>query len=65
MERDPVVLTREEALSRFMSAVRAGRSGNYEEAKAIVDRVREKSGDEAAERAKKEVWAFIKSGKRA
>jgi hypothetical protein len=58
-------MTREEALSRFMSAVRAGRRGSFEEAKAIVENVRGKSGDRAAERAKKEIWAFIRSDKKA
>ena len=59
-----LVLTREECLSRFMSAVRAGRRGDYNEAKAIVEAVRSKGGDEAAEIAKKEIWAFIRSDKK-
>jgi hypothetical protein len=48
-----------------MQAVRDGRRGEYGAAKAIVERVRGKAGDEIAERAKKELWAFIKSDKKA
>ena len=64
MERNPLVLTRDEALSRFMAAVKDGRRGSYEAAKAIVESVRAKAGDTAAERAKKEIWAFIRSDKK-
>jgi hypothetical protein len=60
-----LVLTREEALSRFMSAVRAGRRGQYDEAKAIVESVKSKAGKAAAERAKKELWAYVRSDKKA
>lgn len=48
-----------------MSAVRAGRRGDYNEAKAIVESVRSKAGKAAAERAKAELWRFIKSDKKA
>jgi len=48
-----------------MQAVRDGRRGDYSSAKAIVESVRQRSGNEAAERAKKEVWAYIKSEKKA
>jgi hypothetical protein len=47
-----------------MAAVRDGRRGVFEPAKAIVERVRQKAGDECAERAKKELWAFIRSDKK-
>lgn len=58
-------VTREECLARFLSAVRAGRRGDYNEAKAIVESVRSKAGKTVAERAKKELWAYIKSDKKA
>jgi predicted transcriptional regulator len=48
-----------------MAAVRDGRGGSFERAKQIVESVRSKAGDAAAERAKKEIWDYIKSEKRA
>jgi hypothetical protein len=48
-----------------MQAVRDGRRGDYSSAKAIVESVRQRGGNEAAERAKKELWAFIQSDKKA
>jgi hypothetical protein len=60
-----LVLTREECLARFMQAVRDGRRGDYSSAKAIVESVRQRGSNEAAERAKKEIWAFIQSDKKA
>jgi hypothetical protein len=60
-----LVLTREEALSRFMAAVRDGRSGQFDRAKEIVERVRQTAGDEAAETAKRELWAYMRSTKTA
>jgi hypothetical protein len=48
-----------------MAAVRDGRRGDYNAAKAIVESVRQRGGNEAAERAKKELWAFIQSDKKA
>jgi hypothetical protein len=55
----------DECLARFMAAVRDGRSGSFERAKQIVESVRSKAGDEAAERAKKEIWNYVRSDKRA
>jgi hypothetical protein len=55
----------DECLARFMAAVRDGRSGSFERAKQIVESVRSRAGDEAAERAKKELWAFIRSDRKA
>ncbi|KVD71832.1 hypothetical protein WI89_01005 [Burkholderia ubonensis] len=60
-----MVLTAAECLRSFKAAVRDGRRGQYSAASEIVERVRQKAGDEAAERAKKELWAFIKSDKKA
>jgi hypothetical protein len=59
-----LVLTRDKALADFMQAVRDGRRGEYNAAKAIIERVRGKAGDTAAEIAKKELWAFIRSEKK-
>jgi hypothetical protein len=60
-----VVLTQADCLARFHAAVRDGRSGDYGAAQKIVERVRSLAGEEAAERAKRELWAYIKSEKRA
>jgi hypothetical protein len=58
-------MTQQECLSRFLAAVRDGRSGQFAKASAIVERVRQAAGDAAAERAKKELWAFIRSDRKA
>ncbi|MCA7945617.1 hypothetical protein [Burkholderia vietnamiensis] len=58
-------MTAADCLARFKAAVREGRRGQYGAASEIVERVRQKAGDEAAERAKKEIWNYIKSDKRA
>jgi hypothetical protein len=58
-------MTAAECLASFMAAVRDGRRGEYGAAKAIIERVRQKAGDQAAETAKKEIWNFIRSDKRA
>ncbi|KVN92575.1 hypothetical protein [Burkholderia ubonensis] len=60
-----MVLTAAECLRSFKAAVRDGRRGQYGAAIEIVERVRKAAGDESAERAKKELWAYIKSGKAA
>jgi hypothetical protein len=51
--------------ARFMAAVRDGRRSDYAAAQEIVESVRKGSGDKAAEIAKREIWAFIRSGKNA
>jgi hypothetical protein len=48
-----------------MEAVRDGRRGQYVRAGEIVERVRQKAGDQAAETAKTEIWKYIKSDKKA
>jgi hypothetical protein len=58
-------MTAAECLASFMQAVRDGRRGEFQAAKAIVERVRGKAGDEIAETAKTELWRYIKSDKRA
>jgi hypothetical protein len=58
-------MTAAECLASFMEAVRDGRRGQYGKASAIVERVRSKAGDAAAETAKAELWRYIKSDKRA
>jgi hypothetical protein len=60
-----MVLTQRDCLNRFLAAVRDGRSGNYTKAGEIVERVRKTAGDRAAETAKKELWAYMRSGKNA
>jgi hypothetical protein len=60
-----LVLTQEQCLASFMEAVRDGRRGQYVRAGEIVERVRQKAGDQAAETAKTEIWKYIKSDKKA
>lgn len=55
----------QDCLARFLAAVRTGRRNDYEPAKEIIAAVTAKAGAEAGERAKKELWAYIKSDKRA
>jgi hypothetical protein len=56
-------VTREECFARFMRAVRDGRRGEYANAKALVENVRGRCGDDAAERAKREIWNYVRSDK--
>lgn len=58
-------MTAAECLSRFKAAVRDGRGGQYAAAQQIVEAVRKRAGDRAADTAKKELWAYIRSEKRA
>jgi hypothetical protein len=58
-------MTAAECLADFMQAVRDGRRVEYGAARAIVERVRSKAGDECAETAKNELWRYIRSDKRA
>jgi hypothetical protein len=46
-----------------MRAVRDGRRGEYANAKALVENVRGRCGDDAAERAKREIWNYVRSDK--
>ncbi|WP_367189786.1 hypothetical protein [Burkholderia sp. Ed8] len=47
----------------FMRAVHEGKRGNYEPAKAIVETVRAKFGDYAAEAQRRELWRLIQAGR--
>ena len=58
-----LVLTAAECLRSFMAAVNDGRRGDFGRAKELVERVRGKHGDQAAELAKKELWRCIRSDK--
>lgn len=51
--------------ARFLQAVRDGRRSDYAAAQEIVESVRKGSGDKAAETAKKEIWQYIRSEKKA
>lgn len=50
------------AWASFMAAVHAGKRGDYELAKAIVERVRAKFGDRAADAQRRELWRVIQAG---
>jgi hypothetical protein len=58
-----LVLTADECLARFRAAVRDGRRGSYALAQQLVEGVRTRHGEQAAQIAKKELWNFIRSGK--
>ena len=59
-----LVLTAAECLRSFMAAVNDGRRGDFGKAKELVERVRGKHGDAAAERAKNEIWKYVRSEKK-
>jgi hypothetical protein len=46
----------------FISAVHDGKRGNYARARAMVEGVRERFGDAAADRARRELWRMINAG---
>lgn len=46
----------------FTKAVHAGKRGDYQPAKAIVERVRGKFGDRAAESQRRELWRLMQAG---
>ncbi|CAM2193244.1 conserved protein of unknown function [Paraburkholderia kururiensis] len=48
--------------SEFMKAVHAGKRGDYKAARAIVERVRAKFGDKAAESQRRELWRLMQAG---
>ncbi|KUY52379.1 hypothetical protein [Burkholderia sp. RF2-non_BP3] len=52
------------AWGEFMRAVNEGRRGNYALARDIVETVRSKFGDAAAEMQRRELWRMIKIGER-
>ncbi|WP_323120005.1 hypothetical protein [Burkholderia alba] len=56
-------MTAAECRQSFREAVIAGRNGHYGLAQQLVHRVRVKFGEKAAEDQKRELWAYIKSGK--
>lgn len=47
----------------FMKAVHAGKRGDYEPAREIVERVRAKFGDTAAEAQRRELWRLMQAGR--
>jgi hypothetical protein len=55
---------RAEAWQRFRDAARDGRSGYYGKAQALVEKVRQERGEKAAQIARKELNAYIKSDKK-
>jgi hypothetical protein len=55
---------RAECWQRFRDAAKDGRQGYYAKARALVERIREASGDAVAATARKELNEFIKSDKK-
>lgn len=53
---------RMKAWGDFMRAVHEGQRGNYAPAREIVERVRTKHGDAAADAQRRELWRLINSG---
>ncbi|MFP4895606.1 hypothetical protein [Paraburkholderia sp. EG304] len=58
-------MTPEECRERFMAAVRAAREGRGNKAWDLVESVRKRYGDEAAEIQERELRRYIDSEKRA
>lgn len=58
-------VTQDECLARFHAAVRDGRRGSYALAQQLVEGVRTRHGEQAAQIAKRELWEYIGSNSRA
>ncbi len=56
-------MTAHECLTRFREAVRAARSGSYAPGNRLIAAVREKHGDAAAERQRRELRNYVDSEK--
>lgn len=48
--------------SDFIRAVHEGKRGNYAPARAMVERVRGRFGDKAANAQRRELWRLIQAG---
>jgi hypothetical protein len=46
----------------FIRAVHEGKRGNYAPAQAMVEQVRERFGDKAADAQRRELWRLIQAG---
>ncbi|GJH22448.1 hypothetical protein CBA19CS22_37920 [Caballeronia novacaledonica] len=55
---------REECWQRFLAAARDGRRQYYGKAQALVEKVRQEHGEQAARIARKELNAYIRSDKK-
>jgi hypothetical protein len=55
---------RVEAWQRFRDAAKDGRQGYYAKAGALVEKVRQEHGEKAAQIARKELNAYIRSDKK-
>ncbi|MGF6854358.1 hypothetical protein [Paraburkholderia sp. CI3] len=51
-----------EAWRRFLRAVHAGQRGDYGPAVSLVETVRAKHGDAAAESQRRELWRVMRTG---
>jgi hypothetical protein len=56
-------MTADEGLARFREAVRAARAGRYGPGNRLIAAVREKHGDGAAERQRRELRNYVDSEK--
>lgn len=52
------------AWGKFMRAVHAGQRGDYGPAREIVESIRAKHGDAAADCQRRELWRMINSGEK-
>ncbi len=55
---------RRKAWSNLMRAVHEGKRGNYGPARQIVEAVRAKHGDMAADSQRRELWRMIQTGEK-
>lgn len=58
-------MTREECLERFRSAVREARAGRNRAARELIEAVRQRHGDRAAEIQRRELRNYVDSEKKA
>ncbi|MBW0450865.1 hypothetical protein [Paraburkholderia phenoliruptrix] len=58
-------MTADECRERFMTAVREARAGRNVAARELIEAVRQRHGDEAAERQRRELRNYVDSDKRA
>jgi hypothetical protein len=60
----PEVLIRTECWARFCDAAKDGLRGDYAKAKALIESVHQKHGEEAAQRQRRELWRYMERARK-
>lgn len=63
--RDMTGTTADDCWKRFTDAAQAGICGDYTKAKALIESVQERFGDEAAQQQRRELWRFMEKKRHA